>query len=92
MRTHKPTPPPAKRGEAGRGAVLLGLLLLAGCVSKSEYRSFVVAARGFADSVGPVFSDYTLKDQALSEVSRKNRLAELRDFERALEAAEERAR
>lgn len=75
----------------GALSVLL-VVLLSGCVSKSEYRTFVGASRGFYDAVAPVVSDAALRDPNLSEQSRKNRLATLAAHERAIRAAEERTR
>ena len=71
---------------------LTSAIVLAGCVSQSEYRAFVAASRGFYDSVAPVFSDATLHDAGLSDVSKQNRLKEVVAFERTLVAAEARAK
>lgn len=70
----------------------VAMLLCCGCVTRSEHRAFVEASRGFFDSVAPVFSAATLADDGLAEQSKKNRLAEVKAYERALEAAEARAR
>lgn len=73
--------------------LLAALLVTAtGCVSVSEYRAFVQASRGFYDSVAPVFTAATAKDDGLSEQSKKNRLGEVSAYERALVAAEERVK
>jgi len=74
-------------------SIALPLVLLGqGCVSQSEYRSFVAASRGFFDSVAPVFSEATTGDASLSEQSKRNRMSELRAFEQALVAAEARVK
>jgi hypothetical protein len=72
--------------------VLLAAAAFSGCVSTPEYRAFVAASRGFFDSVAPVFSEATLHDAGLNDQSKKNRRAEVEAYERALVAAEERAR
>jgi len=73
--------------------IALPLLLVGqGCVSESEYRSFVAASRGFFDSVAPVFSEATLQDATLADQSKRNRLGEIKDYERALMAAEARVK
>jgi hypothetical protein len=76
-----------------RSPIFCALLVVAqGCVSVSEHRAFVVASRGFFDSVAPVFSEATLHDEGLTQQSKRNRLGELSAYERALVAAEERVR
>jgi len=63
-----------------------------GCVSEGEHRAFVAASRGFFNSVAPVFSDATTRDDSLSEQSKRNRLREVEAYERALLAAEARVK
>jgi len=75
-----------------RSVALLFCLFGSGCVSQSEYRAFVVASRGFYDSVAPVVSEETLSDPGLSDVSKRNRLKELKAYEAALAAAEARVK
>jgi hypothetical protein len=75
-----------------KSALLILCLAAGGCVSNSEYRAFVVASRGFYDSVAPVVSEATLADPGLSDVSKQNRLKELKAYEAALVAAEVRSK
>jgi hypothetical protein len=75
-----------------KSAAVVLLFGAVGCVSTSEYRAFVLASRGFFDSVAPVFSDATVHDPGLADQSKRNRLGEVAAYERALVAAEERVR
>src|SRR5207237_1142581 len=51
---------------------MLGALVASsGCVSASEYRAFVAASRGFYDSVVSVFSEATLRDDGLADLSKR---------------------
>jgi len=73
--------------------IVLPLVLVGqGCVSESEFRSFVAASRGFFYSVAPVFTEATTSDASLSEPSKRNRMREVQAFEQALVAAEARVK
>jgi len=74
-------------------ALLLVALTMAGCVSKGEYKDFVVAMRKYHDSVAPIVSADTAKlpSTATMAIVKQDRLSMLGDAETAIRAAEARA-
>jgi hypothetical protein len=76
-----------------RSLLLLVSLTLGGCcVTKDEHRAFVESSRAFFNAVAPVFSEAIAGDASLSQRNKQNRLGVVEDYQRALSAAEGRAR
>ena len=71
-------------------ASLVLAVALSGCVSTTEHRAFVQAARRYYDSVGADGAVHNERCLGLGELSRRTRAATHADFGRAIEEAEKR--